>query len=202
MIGRFGDYPPTDKKGFLAFAKDLHSDLAWVIIEESEQLTRIAHHRFPASVQRHYERMPSFPEGFLVIGDALCTFNPIYAQGMCAAACQAELLREVLSDHAVQARGLDGIAPLFFSKAEQLNSTPWSLAAGFDFAFPQTRGERPPGTEERTRYFAEVDKLQLEDPEVLRLVTEVFQLLRPLSVLQEEPIRGRVLACIKQASVY
>jgi hypothetical protein len=44
------------------------------------------------------------------------------------------------------------------------------------------------------RYFAALDQLQLEDAQVLRLITEVFQLLRPLSALQEEPLRTRVLA--------
>jgi hypothetical protein len=77
LIGRFGDYAPTDKEGFLAFARELHSDFAARIIEGAEQLTRIAHHRFVSSVQRHYELMASFPEGLLVLGDALCTFNPI-----------------------------------------------------------------------------------------------------------------------------
>jgi hypothetical protein len=80
LIGRFGDFPPTDKQGFLAFADELHSDLAHRIITEAEQLSPIAHHRFVSSVRRHYEQVSSFPEGFLVIGDALCTFNPIYAQ--------------------------------------------------------------------------------------------------------------------------
>jgi 2-polyprenyl-6-methoxyphenol hydroxylase-like FAD-dependent oxidoreductase len=28
LMGRFGDFPPTDKQGFVAFAKELHSDLA------------------------------------------------------------------------------------------------------------------------------------------------------------------------------
>jgi hypothetical protein len=37
-------------------------------------------------MQRHYERMKPCPDGFVVIGDALCHFNPIYAQGMSAAA--------------------------------------------------------------------------------------------------------------------
>ena len=27
LIGRFGDFPPTDKEGFLAFASELHSEI-------------------------------------------------------------------------------------------------------------------------------------------------------------------------------
>lgn len=193
LIGRFGDYPPTDREGFLAFAKELHSDLAWRIIKDAEQLTPIAHHRFPTSVQRHYEELTT-PDRFVAIGDALCTFNPIYAQGMSAAARQANLLGEVLAEHLSRARGLDGIVADFYSRATELNRTPWDLAAGFDFAFPQTRGERPVGIEERARYFAVLDRLQTEDPEIRRLMTEVFHLVRPLSALLEEPLRSRVRA--------
>src|SRR5580704_75815 len=193
-IGRFGDFAPLDRAGFLGFAGGLHNDLAYRIIKDGEQLTPIAHHRFVSSVQRHYERMTSFPEGFLVIGDALCTFNPIYAQGMSAAAKQAEILQRVLSDCARQTGSLAGLASSFFAQAAEFNSTPWNLAAAFDFAFPQTRGIRPPGIEKQTRYFAALDTLQCEDGEVRRLVTEVFQLLQPLSVLQREPLRSCVLA--------
>ena len=67
-----------------------------------------------------------------VIGDALCTFNPIYAQGMSAAAKQAKILQDVLSEYAEQSRPLSGIASAFFPKAAEFNSTPWHLAAGFD----------------------------------------------------------------------
>ena len=45
-----------------------------------------------------------------------------------------------------------------------------------------SRGTRPTGAEEQMRYFATLDRLQQEDPEVLRLMTEVFQLLKPLSI--------------------
>jgi hypothetical protein len=83
---------------------------------------------------------------------------------------------------------------VFFSRAAELESTPWNLAAGFDFAFPQTRGERPPGIEERARYFAALDRLQTEDPEIRRLMTEGFHLIRPHSALLEEPLRNRVRA--------
>ena len=193
LIGRFGDYPPTDREGFLTFARELHSDLAWRIIRDAEQLSPIAHHRFPASVQNHYEELSS-TERFIAIGDALCTFNPIHAQGMSAAARQAGLLGEILSEHLSRERGLDGLAKTFYFRAGQFNSTPWNLAAAFDFAFPQTRGDRPPDAEERARYFAVLDLLQTVDPEIRRLMTEVFHLVKPLSMLLEEPIQSRVRA--------
>jgi 2-polyprenyl-6-methoxyphenol hydroxylase-like FAD-dependent oxidoreductase len=193
LIGRFGDYPPTDREGFLAFAKQLHSDLAWRIIKDGEQLSPIAHHRFPASVQNHYEELSSV-ERFIAIGDALCTFNPIHGQGMSAAALQASLLREVLSQHLSREPQLDGLAGAFYSRVAQLNSTPWNVAAAFDFAFPHTRGDKPAGAEERARYFVILDRLQAVDPEIRRLMTEVFHLVKPLSMLLEEPIQSRVRA--------
>ncbi len=100
----------------------------------------------------------------------------------------------VLSDYFDDVVILEGLAPTFFERAAELNSTPWNPAAGFDVAFPQTRGERPPGVQERARYFAALDRLQVDDREVQRLVAEVFHLLRPLSALQEEPLRSRALA--------
>jgi 2-polyprenyl-6-methoxyphenol hydroxylase-like FAD-dependent oxidoreductase len=199
LIGRFGDFPPIDKEGFLAFAKELHSDLAYRIIKNGEQLTPIAHQRFASSVQRHYERMKPCPEGFLVIGDALCHFNPIYAQGMSAAAKQAVILQEILSEYAEQSLEVAAIASSFFPKAANFNSTPWNLGAGFDFAFPQTRGKRPPGIEERARYSAALDRLAAEDSEVRRLIAEVFHLVQPLSILQQEPLRSRVRSRIALA---
>jgi len=200
LIGRFGDYPPMDKAGFFNFAKEFHSPVLADLIGEAEQLTQIHHYRFPRSVQRHYERMTSFPEGFLILGDAVCSYNPIYAQGMSATALQARALQQILSERIAQSRALDGLASSFFPKAAEINSTPWWLAASFDFAYPQTRGERPPGMEQTARYFAAVDELQREDPKVQRLVTEVFQLLRPVSALQEEPLRSRILLRQQQAS--
>jgi 2-polyprenyl-6-methoxyphenol hydroxylase-like FAD-dependent oxidoreductase len=192
LIGRFV-HPPTDDQGFFDFAKSLHSPLICHIIEEAERLTPIAHHRVPVSLQRHYERLTRFPEGLLVLGDAVCCLNPVYGQGMSAAALQARALQQVLAEHGAQ-HGLEKIGAAFFPKVAEINSGPWALAANLDLAYPQTRGERPTGFKERAQYMAALDRLQADDMELQRLVMAVFHLARPLSALHEEPLRSRVLA--------
>jgi hypothetical protein len=87
----------------------------------------------------------------------------------------------------------------FFAKASEVIAVPWTLAANFDFAFPQTKGERPPGLQEGLRYFLALDALQVEDVEVQRLLFEVFGLAKPLSTLTDEPLRSRVLAKMQQS---
>jgi 2-polyprenyl-6-methoxyphenol hydroxylase-like FAD-dependent oxidoreductase len=192
LIGRF-IHPPTDDQGFFDFAKSLHSPLICQIIEETERLTPIAHHRVPISLQRHYERLTRFPERLLVLGDAVCCLNPVYGQGMSAAALQARALQQVLTEHGAQ-HGLDKIGAAFFPKIAEINSGPWALAANLDLAYPQTRGERSPAFKERAQYMAALDRLQADDIELQRLVMAVFHLARPLSALHEEPLRSRVLA--------
>ncbi len=105
-IGRFGDCPPTDREGFLAVAEALHSYLPWRIIKDGEQLSPVAYHRVPAGVQKHYEEMDSLGQ-FIAIGDALCIFNPIHAQGMSAAARSRAFVRRVAVRHRSSERGLD-----------------------------------------------------------------------------------------------
>jgi len=198
LAGRFGDYPPTDEAGFLAFAKSLPSPKLYELIKDAERIADIFHHRFPTSIWRHYERFQAFPAGFLILGDAICSFNPVYGQGMSSAALQVQELQKVLRERAAQARGLDDVASDFFPKAAMAISAPWTLAANFDFAYPQTRGERPPGLTEGAGYFAALDSLQAEDIDVQRLVTEVFQLTKPLSALREEPLLSRILARLQE----
>jgi 2-polyprenyl-6-methoxyphenol hydroxylase-like FAD-dependent oxidoreductase len=196
LAGRFGQYPPSDEDGFFAFAKSLPTRRFYELIKDAERVSEIFHHRFPTSVQRHYERLAAFPERFLVLGDAISSFNPVYGQGMSSAALQVRALQQLLSERAAgsQAEGLAGLGVAFFPKAAEVIASPWILAAGSDFAYPQTTGERPPNMEEGARYFAALDSIVTEDPAVHRLLVEVFQLARPLWDLTAEPLRSRVLA--------
>ena len=98
------------------------------------------------------------------------------------------------NEDAKDGEGLEGLAQSFFPKAAEIIVTPWTLAAKQDLAYPQTQGERPADLEKGARYFAALDALTADDVEVHRLVVNVLNLVKPLSALNEEPLRSRVVA--------
>jgi 2-polyprenyl-6-methoxyphenol hydroxylase-like FAD-dependent oxidoreductase len=194
LAGRFGNYPPTDEEGFLTFAKSLPNKRLYDLINDAERVSDIMAYRFPTSVQRHYEWLTAFPEGFLVLGDAICSFNPVYGQGMSSAALQVKALQQLLNERAEQSQGLERLALAFFPRAAEVIVTPWTLAATFDFLHPQTCGTRPPNLSANAQYLAAANAVAAEDIKVQRLLAEVIALAQPLAALWEEPLYSRILA--------
>lgn len=136
MVASFGAAPPTDLAGFLDFARRIPSPAIYTHIQEAEPIGEAQTYSFPASVRTRYETLARFPERLLVIGDALCSFNPIYGQGMTVAALEALAL-----DKAV-ATGLDDLPRRFFTSAAAVVDVPWQLAVGGDLRIPEVVGTR------------------------------------------------------------
>jgi len=136
LSGILGDHPPTDPAGFDAFAASLaFTDVADAIVG-AQPLDDPVGFRFPASVRHRYERLRHFPDGLLVLGDAVCSFNPIYGQGMTVAANQALALRRLL------ARGTDLASSEYFRVIAKTIDSPWDIAVGADLAFPGVTSTR------------------------------------------------------------
>jgi 2-polyprenyl-6-methoxyphenol hydroxylase-like FAD-dependent oxidoreductase len=167
LAGRFGDYPPRDEEGFFAFAKSLHTPKLYELIKDAERVSDITTHRFPTSVRRHYEALTKFPEGYIVLGDAIASFNPVYGQGMSSAALQAQALGQLLVERATRTEGLAGLPLSFFAKAAEIVANPWLLAGSVDLAFAKTQGERPPDFKEQLAYIAALDALTANDGAVV-----------------------------------
>jgi 2-polyprenyl-6-methoxyphenol hydroxylase-like FAD-dependent oxidoreductase len=191
--GRHGDTPPGDAAGFLAYARALRTQTIYNAIKAAKQVGDVARYGFPESVRRHFERLGSFPPGFLPIADALCRFNPVYGQGMSVAAQEACLLRSLLQGLASNRRPISELAPTFFDKAQSLIETPWSVAI-LDFAFPDTRGQRPPDFETTLKFGIALTRLAAEDPAIHKLTAEVQNLLKPRSAYGDPDLVKRVRA--------
>lgn len=188
LAGMLGDYPPTDEKGWIQFAARLPVPVVHDLVTTARPLTDFATYRFPANQRRLYERMARFPARYLVVGDALCSFNPIYGQGMSVAAMEARALDDALS------RGLDGVARRFYERARKIVEIPWTIATGEDLRFPQVQGTRPPGFHLVNRYLERVHAVASEDPVVCRRFFDVLNLLAPPTSLMTPRVAWRVLA--------
>lgn len=198
--GRSGDHPPTDLAGYRAFAKSLASPMLYDAIADLEPLEPIAGYRYHGNVRRRFEKLDAFPDGLLVLGDALCNFNPIYAQGMSVAALQALALREALLEAKEEDRPFASVWRDFFPRASKAVSTPWAQAGLADLAFPETVGERPPEFAAIQAYSRALLALALEDPAVHKILVEVVQLIRPSEALGDADLVARILPRIELAA--
>jgi 2-polyprenyl-6-methoxyphenol hydroxylase-like FAD-dependent oxidoreductase len=188
LTGSVGDHPPTDEPGWMAFAASLHTPVVHDLAAKAVPLSDIVSYKFPANQRRLYEKMARFPAGYLVVGDAVCSFNPIYGQGMSVAAMESRALDECM------AGGLDGLAPRFYAKASKIIDIPWLIATGEDLRYPQVEGARPAGFNIVNRYLERVHAVASDDPVVCRKFFDVLNLLAAPPSLMMPAVAWRVLA--------
>lgn len=187
---------PTDLAGFRTFTTTLPAPDIGVLIADRDPIGPARQHRFPNSVRRHYERLTRFPGGLLVIGDALCSFNPAYGQGMSVAALEALELRACLAG-----TDITDLAPRFFRRAARVVGVPWDMAAGGDLRLPFVPGPRRARVRLVNAYVAEVQAAAARDPRVALAFLRVANLVqRPESLLHPAMISRVVGARIGTTS--
>lgn len=133
--GLGGEQAPDDLDGYLAFARRLAAPDLYEVLCQSEAVDEAHSFGLPSNLRRRYERLRRFPDGWLVMGDALCSFNPTYGQGMSVAALEALRLREWLQRPRARPRD-------WFRAAAEIIDRPWAIVCGGDawtLGLPQAR---------------------------------------------------------------
>jgi 2-polyprenyl-6-methoxyphenol hydroxylase-like FAD-dependent oxidoreductase len=167
------NHPPADRDGFLEFAATIADRDVIAVLRRAEWLGDPAAHRFPASVRRRYEKLRRFPPGFLVVGDAIASFNPIYGQGMTVAGLQALALRRCLE------RGQRNLARRFFRAASRPLGHAWDVSVGADLALPEVAPRLPAPARARNAYIDRVQATAGHDEVMARAFLDVTGMLRP-----------------------
>ncbi len=196
LVGWFGDHPPGDDEGFLGFARSLDAPDLHDAIRDAEPASPIALHKFPSNRRRRYERLRRMPEGLAVIGDAFCSFNPIYGQGMTGGALGAQTLDQSLAAQRLRsgAGNLDGFSAAFHRRLGEVIDTPWLLTTTEDLRSPSAEGRRAPWVPLLQWYTARVQRLTWTDCFVGRRFLEVMHLTETPRVLFHPYIVYRALA--------
>ena len=196
LVGIGRDYPPTDEAGFLEFARSLRSPMIYEAIKDAQPISPILAYQRTENRLRHYEKLSRLPDGFVLVGDTVCAFNPVYGQGMTAAALAAFTLDRCLSQQLSPQsdRNLIGFPRRFQKQLSHAIAVPWLMATGEDFRWPTTEGGKPDLIARLTqKYLDRVLLLTAENPEMHKLFLEVMHLLKPPSAFFQPNIVIQVL---------
>jgi 2-polyprenyl-6-methoxyphenol hydroxylase-like FAD-dependent oxidoreductase len=177
MGGYFGDHATDDDLLFAAYAGSLPSSEIYDIVAHAEPLSDFVSYRYPANLRRRYEELTQFPSGYLVFGDAICSFNPVYGQGMTVAAQEAVLLRQCLE------AGDADLARRFFAAAKGAIDVPWDIAVGNDLRHPKVQGPRSPKVRFINWYIGKLHMAARHDGELATAFLRVANLEAPPTLL-------------------
>ncbi|BBY84181.1 FAD-dependent monooxygenase [Mycolicibacterium pulveris] len=188
VFGMAGHQPPRDLAGMVAFARDYTPAHLLAAVQAGEPIAPVVQHRLPSSQWRRYDKMRRFPDGLVVTGDAMCSFNPVYGQGMSVAAMDALALRDALR------RGTVGLPRRYFRAAAKSIGVAWRLAAGSDLAFPEVEGRRTRAMRLANRFSEWVLTACENDPVIHARFFAVVGLVEPPSRLFDPSFLYRVAA--------
>jgi hypothetical protein len=188
LAGYPGDQPSSDEQGFLEFARGLPAPDIYELIKHAEPLSDPLPAKFPTNMRRRYERLTRFPTGFLVIGDAICSFNPVYGQGMTVAALEAAALHECLAQG-----GAEQLESRFFKKVSQVVDIPWNITVGNDRRFVEPEKSANPMARFINWYMGKLHIAARRDPVAALAFLKVTNLMAPPASVLNPPIALRVL---------
>jgi 2-polyprenyl-6-methoxyphenol hydroxylase-like FAD-dependent oxidoreductase len=188
LTGLTGDEPPTDPQGFEAFAARMEHPLARDWISAAQPQGPPFGYRGTANIRRRYDRQPG-PEGLLVVGDAVTSFNPVYGQGISVVALGIHRLAQALAAGTFSTAQLQRVVVRAGDQA-------WRICTGVDRALPTARGNavRSGPLDHVARwYLGRVQEHAASDMVVGNAFRDVIHLVAPVRALFSARVARTVL---------
>ncbi len=136
-MGSWGIEMPRTTDDFVASAERLRTPLFAAAMAECAPTSEVHLTRSTGNKWRRYDRLPTAPVGVVFIGDAICAFNPFYAQGISSAAGSALILRAQLAS----ATALDQkFFKRFLAEQRKALKVPWGMAMARDRGYECAAG--------------------------------------------------------------
>jgi 2-polyprenyl-6-methoxyphenol hydroxylase-like FAD-dependent oxidoreductase len=177
LSGSRGGEPTSDPEQFVDFALGLGDPIIGELLKDADPIGDVVTSRSTANHRRYYETLPQWPDGFVVLGDAIAGYNPVYGHGLAVAAQCAVAVRNVL-------RTTNFTAPGTAKRLQRAAARPvgaaWNLAVGQDAFYPGAT-DTPPTAVERllARYVDRCVETGASNPRALGALLDVMSLERP-----------------------
>lgn len=194
LNSRLGDRPPSDEAGFLEFARSLPLPDLYEAVRAATPVSAITTYGVPSNLRRYYERLQKFPNRLVILGDAVCSFNPVYGQGMTVCALEALALSKRLRKYGT-AR-LDTVCVKVRRDVARIVDIPWMVVTTEDFRHPQTPGRRSMLHHFSNWYSRRVYELTARDTRVGHTFLEVMQMERHPAALYRAEILLKVVGSL------
>jgi len=184
--GYANEHAPQTNEEFFAYAQSLPVPDVLDFLKQAEPITDIKIHKIPYQVRRRFDMASQIPEGFLVIGDAHCRFDPLFGQGISVAAMEAVELQKCLQQAEHFAKGF---TQLFHKKTSKLMATPWDMATTEAFRHPKIKGKKPLLQPFKQWYTKRVYQSSALDSDIYIRLARVMNLIRtPLHLFHPKVI--------------
>ncbi|MGI5186187.1 NAD(P)/FAD-dependent oxidoreductase [Dactylosporangium sp. CA-152071] len=190
--GILGDHPPIEPEGFNSFVKTLAAPEIYEAIIDAEPLNDPVLFRFPTTMRRRFELLPRLPEGLIMMGDAVCTPNPVFAQAQTLSALQALALRDQLRA---------GSAPdskKFADAVGRIIDPAWEMTEGINLSYPGVEGRRTPMLLMMHRYMKALQAAATRDAGLTEVFMRTAALVDPPTALMRPGVIWKVLRDARQ----
>lgn len=190
LIGYAKHYPPNDDEGFVRALSSLRSPILARMAELGRPISPVYASRANQNRLRRFDKLASPLPGFVAVSDSVCTFNPMYGQGMTVATLSARALESTLTRVSLRDPGFERV---FFGNQHRALKDAWNLATSADMRFPGTKSDLPEPSRFAQFFGDAILQAMIVDSEVLRRTSPVYYMMKPTRSLFEPALAARIM---------